>query len=66
MSPTSEAVLVREKARRLTNGRLADEIVRCRRGMQVAASRSAAARFERRLLVMQEEADRRMTAGGVA
>jgi hypothetical protein len=66
MSATSEIVLVREKARRLGNGQLADEILRCRRGMQVAASRSAAARFERRLHVMQEEADRRMAAGGVS
>lgn len=66
MSATPEIVLVREKARRLGNGELADEILRCRRGMQAAANRSSAARFERRLHVMQEEADRRMAAGGAA
>lgn len=66
MSITPEDVLVRAKARRLTNGQLADEIVRCRRGMQAAASRSAANRFQRRLAIMEAETDRRMAAGGVA
>lgn len=63
---TSEIVLIRAKAKRMTNGQLADEIRRCQHGMQVAASKSAAARFERRLLIMQDEADLRMRVAGGA
>lgn len=57
IAPNSESSLVREKAARLSNGQLANEIARCRHGMSVAANRSAASRFERRLHIMQEEAD---------
>lgn len=56
----SESALVRLKAARLTNGQLAAEIARCRHGITVAANKSAAARFERRLMLMNEEADARM------
>ena len=64
-SPMSESALVREKAARLTNGQLAAEIARCRHGMAVAANKSAAARFERRLIIMNEEADARMAEAGM-
>lgn len=57
---STELDLVRAKAARLSNGQLADEIKRCRHGMSVAATKSAASRFERRLHLMQEEADARM------
>lgn len=59
-----EADLNRERARQLSNGKLADEIQRCRLGMQVGANQAARDRFERRLHIMQEEADRRMRTGG--
>lgn len=61
-----ELDLVREKAARLSNGQLADEIRRCRHGMQVAANKSAASRFERRLHIMEEEADARMNQAAPA
>ncbi len=62
---STELDLVREKAQRLDNGKLADEIQRCMHGMRVAANKSAAARFERRLHIMQAEADGRLEAAGV-
>lgn len=61
---TSESELVRQKAARLTNGQLAAEIQRCRHGMQVAANKAARSRFERRLILMNEEADARMAGAG--
>lgn len=60
-----ELDLIREKAARMTNGELANEIVRVRHGMTVAATKSAAARFERRLILLQEEADARMSREGL-
>lgn len=59
-----EAALTRDKALRMSNGELASEIVRCRHGMKVAANRTAAMRFERRLHIMQEEADSRIAYAG--
>lgn len=59
-----ELDLVREKAARLSNGQLANEIQRCRHGMTMAARKSAASRFERRLHIMQEEADARIAGKG--
>lgn len=56
-----ERLLVLDKAERLTNGELANEIVRCKRGITVAASSSARRRFETRLAIMTAEADRRMS-----
>lgn len=61
---TREIDLVRQKARRLTNGELANEIQRCTRGIGVAQSISARKRFERRLAVMIHEADTRMIHSG--
>lgn len=63
-SPTSEAVLTRAKAKRLSNGQLADEIRRCLAGLQSAPTPSAVGRWERRLHIMQGEADFRMAGGG--
>lgn len=63
-SASCEIGLIRDKAERLSNGQLADEIMRCRYGMSVASTKTAAGRFERRLLIMQEEADKRMAAAG--
>lgn len=59
--------LIREKAQQLDNGALANEIARCRRGIEVAANKTASDRFARRLAIMQTEADKRMavaSAGG--
>jgi hypothetical protein len=64
--PTSETQLVREKAARMSNGELANEIRRVRDAMPVAASKGAAARYERRLQIFNAEADRRIAAAGGA
>jgi hypothetical protein len=62
---TPELVLVREKAARLSNLELTTEIERCQYGMQVASTKTAAARFERRLEIMRSEFERRArTQGG--
>ncbi len=61
--PTTEAVLIQAKAKRLSNGQLADEIKRCQAGLMVATSKGAIVRWEMRIRIMQEEADLRM--GGV-
>lgn len=58
-----ETALVREKAERLTNGQLADEIQRCKRGIQIGANKPARDRFARRLTVMETEANHRMNGG---
>jgi hypothetical protein len=58
-----ETALVREKAEQLSNGQLADEILRCKRGVSVGANKSARDRFARRLTVMETEANHRMNGG---
>lgn len=65
-SPTRscEAALTRDKAQRLGDSALAEEITRCRYGMGAAANKTAATRFERRLLIMVEEQERRSVRGG--
>ncbi len=62
MRPTHniETALVREKAERMDNGELLTEIARCKRGIQVASNTTARARFQRRLDIMNAEADARM------
>lgn len=66
MNNKIETMLTRDKASRMSGGELANEIQRCRRGMEVGANQAARSRFERRLHIMQEEADARMTAAGGA
>jgi hypothetical protein len=56
--------LIAEKAETLDNGALANEIARSRRGIEVAANKTASDRFARRLAIMQAEADKRMAAAG--
>lgn len=63
-APTTESVLIQAKAKRLSNGQLADEIKRCQAGLMVATSKGAIVRWETRIRIMQDEADRRM--GGLA
>lgn len=53
--------LAREKAAEMENGQLANEIARCRRGVDVAANPTARAHFERRLGIFQAEADKRIS-----
>ena len=66
MNHKIETMLIREKALRMSSGQLADEIARCRRGIQVGANQAARSRFERRLHIMQEEADARIAVAGGA
>lgn len=56
--------LIREKAEGMENGALANEIARCRRGIEIAANKTASDRFARRLEIMQAEADKRMSVAG--
>ena len=55
-----ETALAREKAERMDNGALATEIARCKRGIEVATTPAAKGHFERRLVIMNAEADARM------
>ena len=66
MSNRIETMLTRDKARPMSGGELANEIQRCRRGMEVGANQAARSRFEQRLHIRQEEADARMAAAGGA
>lgn len=51
-----EALLVRTKAHHMADTALLTDVARCRRGIEVAASTSARARFVRRLEIMSAEA----------
>jgi hypothetical protein len=61
-----ETEMVREKARHMTLGELANEIRRVKNAMPVAGSKGAYARYERRLRILNDEADRRIAAAGGA